>query len=79
MRTVFAMSADERYDNKMHYVELPRYADTVVIGAGAAVAGILAECSQQTVVLLEAGPDYGPLESGQWPAELLDARTIPCP
>lgn len=60
--------------------ELPQYADTVVIGAGtagAAVAGILAECSEQTVVLLEAGPDYGPLASGRWPAELLDARTIP--
>lgn len=60
--------------------ELPQHADTVVVGAGtagAAVAGILAECSDQTVLLLEAGPDYGPLASGRWPAELLDARTIP--
>ncbi len=27
--------------------------------------------------MLEAGPDYGPLHSGQWPADLLDARHLP--
>ena len=59
---------------------LPPFADTVVIGggtAGAAVAGQLAERSDQSVVLLEAGPDYGPRGGGRWPAELLDARALP--
>ena len=45
--------------------------------AGAAVAGLLAEGSEQSVLLLEAGPDYGPFNSGRWPAELLDAGAIP--
>jgi choline dehydrogenase len=56
--------------------ELPKYADTVVVGggtAGAAVAGILAERTDQSVLLLEAGPDYGPYESGNWPSDLLEA------
>jgi len=59
---------------------LPSFADTVVIGggtAGAAVAGQLAERSEQSVVLLEAGPDYGPYAAARWPAELLDARALP--
>src|SRR5260370_18688187 len=58
----------------------PLFADTVVIGggtAGAAVAGLVAEGSEQSVLLLEAGPDYGPFSSGRWPAELLDAGAIP--
>jgi choline dehydrogenase len=60
--------------------DLPKFADTVVIGggtAGAAVAGLLAEHSDQSVLLLEAGPDYGPFASGRWPAELTNAGTIP--
>jgi choline dehydrogenase len=51
------------------------YADTVVVGAGsagAAVAGLLAEASDELVVVLEAGPDYGPIDSGRWPEGLLD-------
>ncbi len=59
---------------------VPRHADTVVIGAGtagAAVAAILADQSDQSVVLLEAGSDYGPLASGRWPADLTDARALP--
>lgn len=59
---------------------LPAQADTVVIGggtAGAAVAGLLAERGDQSVLLLEAGPDYGPFAAGGWPAELLDARALP--
>jgi choline dehydrogenase len=59
---------------------LPKFADTVVIGggtAGAAVAGLLAERSDQTVLLLEAGPDYGSFAEGRWPAELIDAGAIP--
>lgn len=58
---------------------LPKYADFVVIGggtAGAAVAGLLAELTDHSVLLLEAGPDYGSYESGNWPADLLDASTL---
>jgi choline dehydrogenase-like flavoprotein len=64
----------------MRVDDIPRHADTVVVGAGtagAAVAAILAEHTDQSIVLLEAGPDYGPLASGSWPADLIDARTIP--
>ncbi len=59
---------------------LPAHADTVVVGggtAGAAVAGLLAERGDQSVLLLEAGPDYGPRDGGAWPPELLDARALP--
>lgn len=58
---------------------IPERADFVVAGggsAGAAIAGLLAELSDADVVLLEAGPDYGPLEGGRWPADLLDAATL---
>ncbi len=58
---------------------IPRYADTVVLGGGtggATVAGLLAELTDQSVLLLEAGPDYGPLDAGGWPADLLDARDL---
>ena len=60
-------------------LQLPRYSDTVVIGggtAGAAVAGLLAERGGQSVLLLEAGPDYGHLEEGRWPADLLEGRVV---
>src|ERR1700730_14556184 len=59
---------------------LPKFADTVVIGggtAGAAIAGLLAEHSDQSVLLIEAGPDYGRLKAGRWPAELTEAGAIP--
>ena len=58
---------------------IPESADIVVVGggtAGAVVAGLAAELSDASVVLLEAGPDYGPLDSGRWPADLLDAATL---
>jgi choline dehydrogenase len=58
----------------------PRYADCVVVGggtSGAVVAGRLAERSDRTVLLLEAGPDYGSFEAGAWPQPLLDPRTLP--
>ena len=59
---------------------LPSFADTVVIGggtAGAAIAGLLAEHSEQSVLLIEAGPDYGSFAAGRWPADLIDAGAIP--
>ena len=59
---------------------LPKFADTIVIGggtAGAAIAGLLAEHSEQSILLIEAGPDYGPYSAGRWPAELTDAGAIP--
>jgi len=59
---------------------LPAAADIVVVGggtAGAALAGILARDSDASVLLLEAGPDYGAFSGGAWPAGLLDARHIP--
>jgi choline dehydrogenase len=60
--------------------ELPAGADIVIVGggtAGAALAGILARDTQAQIVLLEAGPDYGCLADGGWPADLLDARNLP--
>lgn len=58
---------------------LPARADLLVVGggtAGAALAGLVARDTPQSVVLLEAGPDYGPLGGGRWPADLLDARRL---
>jgi choline dehydrogenase-like flavoprotein len=58
----------------------PAGADIVIIGggtSGAALAGLLARDSQASVVLLEAGPDYGAFAEGGWPPELLDARRLP--
>jgi len=63
-----------------HTLELPRYADTVIVGggsSGAVIAGRLAEHANRFVLLLEAGPDYGSYTTGIWPQSLLDARTIP--
>ena len=53
--------------------------DVVVCGGGTAgpvVAARLVEAGRR-VLLLEAGPDYGALDEGRWPPELLDAATIP--
>jgi choline dehydrogenase len=58
---------------------LPESADIIVVGSGSAgsvVAGIVAESGGADVLLLEAGPDYGPRDSGRWPADLLDAATM---
>lgn len=55
-----------------------RSADVVVVGggsSGAATAGRLAAAGVD-VVLVEAGPDYGPFGSGRWPSEILDATAL---
>lgn len=60
--------------------EFPEHIDLLVVGggsAGAALAGIVARDSDANVLLLEAGPDYGPYDRGGWPAELLDALRFP--
>lgn len=59
-------------------VEPPRSADIVVIGSGAGGAPAAARLAESgaSVVLLEAGPDYGPFASGAWPRDLLDATSI---
>jgi choline dehydrogenase-like flavoprotein len=59
---------------------MPAHVDTLILGggtAGCALAGLIAERSSDTILLLEAGPDYGPLRDGRWPRELLDARRLP--
>jgi choline dehydrogenase len=53
--------------------------DVVVVGAGTSgcvVAGRLVAESDAHVVLVEAGPDYGPRSSGRWPADLLDGGAL---
>jgi choline dehydrogenase len=59
---------------------LPREVDTVIVGAGTcgvAVAARLIERTDRSVLLVEAGPDWGPFAEGGWPAELLDPTVMP--
>jgi choline dehydrogenase len=54
--------------------------DVVVVGGGTAgcvLAARLSENPDCDVMLLEAGPDYGPLADGRWPSDILDARRLP--
>ena len=54
--------------------------DVIVVGggtAGAALAGTVAQRSRLSVLVIEAGPDYGPLSGGRWPEELLDYTALP--
>ena len=53
--------------------------DVLVLGGGAAgcaLAARLSEDPDRTVCLVEAGPDYGHLSEGRWPADILDPRWL---
>jgi choline dehydrogenase len=57
---------------------MARYA-VLILGAGAAgcaLAGRLSENPDRSVCLVEAGPDYGHLSEGRWPADILDPRWL---
>jgi choline dehydrogenase len=54
-----------------------READVVIVGGGSAgcvLAAKLSESRDLKVMLVEAGPDYGPFAHNAWPADLLDAN-----
>jgi choline dehydrogenase len=54
--------------------------DVAIIGAGSAgcaLAGRLAARTDLRIVVVEAGPDYGPQSSGKWPTDLVDAHHTP--
>src|SRR5262245_7662210 len=58
------------------YAPAVRY-DVVVVGGGTAgcvLAARLSENPHRRICVLEAGPDYGLLAGGRWPADILDAR-----
>jgi len=53
--------------------------DVLILGAvaaGCALAGRLSENPDRSVCLVEAGPDYGHLSEGRWPADILDPRWL---
>lgn len=60
-------------------MQLPQRVDTIICGggtSGAVVAGLIAELSDQSVLVLESGPDFGPCDSGRWPDDLRDASAL---
>jgi choline dehydrogenase len=60
-------------------VRAERFDDLVVGGgpAGCVLAARLSEDPDRAVCLVEAGPDYGPLAGGGWPADLVDSHQLP--
>ena len=60
-------------------MNIPKHTDTLVVGSGTAgsiIAGRLASRLNQKVMLLEAGPDFGPINSKKWPADFLNSTVI---
>ena len=54
--------------------DLPTSVDVIVVGSGPAGAACAAELAGSgSILVLEAGPDYGAFDSGCWPADLLEA------
>jgi choline dehydrogenase len=57
----------------------PRRVDTLILGGGTtgcAIAGLLAGRSDESILVVEAGPDYGPLGDGRWPEPLRNAAML---
>jgi choline dehydrogenase len=58
---------------------LPPFVDTLILGggtSGAVVAARIAEATGESVLVAEAGPDYGARSEGRWPADLVDASAL---
>ncbi|EHN11930.1 Choline dehydrogenase [Patulibacter medicamentivorans] len=57
---------------------LPAEAELIVVGGGTAGAVVAARLAERgvDVLLLEAGPDPGPLGDPRWPADLVDATRL---
>jgi choline dehydrogenase len=58
--------------------QLPAEAEYVIVGGGTSgnvIAHRLAQAGKD-VLVLEAGPDFGPFGSPEWPADLLDATRL---
>src|SRR6476619_380506 len=59
--------------------EFPPRVDTLIIGGGttgSALAGLLAERSGESILVLEGGPDFGSYADGGWPRDVLDATWL---
>jgi choline dehydrogenase len=55
-------------------IDLPARVDVIVVGSGPAGAACAAEIAGHgTVLVLEAGPDYGEFGNDRWPTDLLKA------
>ena len=60
-------------------MDFPVAVDTLILGGGttgAALAGLLAERSEETILVCEAGPDFGPLGSPEWPEQLVNGGML---